>query len=550
MANINDDIKNKLRLVRESYVAQLPIKFEEIVNCQQKILERPKEAPDNLKTLHRLIHSIAGSSATFYLPSLGDKARQIEQFLKIWLQEGDTLPEDALRNISAQISQLGELTLSALDNSVDTSIHKTPHPTSGENKLIYLLDDDNAFSEQICLKLTQFGYMVESFSTIQTLNIALVKKLPAVVISDIFLPEGEMEGIENMRQYRDDHTSDIPVIFISTNNDFNVRLEAVRAGGEAYFTKPVNIDRLVERLDLLTRQKQYEPYRILIVDDDKTLCTHFELVLQQAGMDVFTLTQPERVFDKIASCNPELILMDVYMPDCSGMELAKLIRQRDDYIGIPIVYLSTESNLDIQLEALHLGGDDFLSKPIEDKKLTSSLMARVNRARQLNSLMNQDSLTGLLRHTKIKAQLAVELSRAKRQNSDMAFIMLDVDHFKNVNDTYGHMLGDRVLKSLARLLQQRLRITDSVGRYGGEEFAFIMPDTNLENATKVANDIREIFSEVRFSHEGKEFAVTLSAGISGYPQHDSAEKINQSADEALYLAKKNGRNCVVIDEGK
>jgi len=109
------------------------------------------------------------------------------------------------------------------------------------------------------------------------------------------------------------------------------------------------------------------------------------------------------------------------------------------------------------------------------------------------------------------------------------------------------MAGDRVIKSLARMLQQRFRKTDSVGRYGGEEFAVVMPDTNLENAKRIVNEIRKDFSDIVFFHEGKEFSVTLSAGLSGYPLHDVAEKINQSADEALYVAKENGRNCVVVD---
>jgi CheY-like chemotaxis protein len=155
------------------------------------------------------------------------------------------------------------------------------------------------------------------------------------------------------------------------------------------------------------------------------------------------------------------------MVACDGFELATVIRQQEEFVGISIVFLSAESNIGRQLFALRLGGDDFLIKPIEPDHLVSVVTSRVERSRVLRSFMVRDSLTGLLNHTAIKEQLEIQLARTRRLNGKLSFAMLDIDHFKTVNDTYGHSVGDRVLKSLSRLLQQRLRETDIVGRAGG-----------------------------------------------------------------------------------
>jgi diguanylate cyclase (GGDEF)-like protein len=125
--------------------------------------------------------------------------------------------------------------------------------------------------------------------------------------------------------------------------------------------------------------------------------------------------------------------------------------------------------------------------------------------------------------------------------------MIDIDKFKLVNDHYGHMMGDRVIKSLARLLQQRLRKSDRIGRYGGEEFAVVLPNCDLDSAVKALDKIRTAFSELHYLHDGKEFSVTFSAGLAGFPAHENADELNQAADEALYEAKHQGRNRIVVE---
>ena len=306
--------------------------------------------------------------------------------------------------------------------------------------------------------------------------------------------------------------------------------------------------RLVDSLDGLTVRIPPEPYRILIIEDDAGLASYYASTLEQAGMNTVNLLDPLAVMAPLEDFRPDLVLVDLYMPQCSGLELASVIRQQPAYISVPLVFLSTETNLKHHMTALHMGGDDFLTKPIAAEHLVASVTARVQRARNLRTLMVRDSLTGLLNHTTTLEQLNQAVARGHRQNEALSFVMIDIDHFKSVNDTYGHPTGDRVLKNLARLLQQRLRQTDIIGRYGGEEFAVILIGTAEEQARMVMDEVRVQFSAVRQQSDQEEFGVTLSCGIAGLADGDDASAINDAADKALYMAKDTGRNRVVLAE--
>ena len=222
---------------------------------------------------------------------------------------------------------------------------------------------------------------------------------------------------------------------------------------------------------------QYEPYRVLIVDDSRAQATHTERVLNSAGIVTRTLTEPIQAMDELAEFQPDLIILDMYMPACNGTELAQVIGHNDRYVSVPIIYLSAEDDLDKQLDAMSEGGDDFLTKPIKPRHLIATVRNRADRARSLKARMVRDSLTGLFNHTHTLQLLEDARFRAQRDEQPLTFAMIDIDFFKKVNDNYGHPMGDRVIKSLALFLKQRLRKSDCIGRYGGEEFAVVMPNT-------------------------------------------------------------------------
>ena len=276
------------------------------------------------------------------------------------------------------------------------------------------------------------------------------------------------------------------------------------------------------------------------------MATYYAAVLEAAGMITNTLFDPMATMERIIEFSPDLILTDLYMPGCSGLEPAQVIRQQIAYAAIPLVFLSSEKREEKQFSAIILGGDAFLTKLVSDSQLVASVTSRAERSRMLRSLMVRDSLTGLLNHSNIKQQLSLEVNRASRTCAKFAFVMLDIDYFKQVNDSYGHPTGDRVIKSLSQMLSRRLRKTDVIGRYDGEEFAVILVDTDRHEALKIIDGIRQGFANITHQSGNQKFSVTFSCGIAEFPDFDSDERLNDAADRALYEAKHRGRNRVVL----
>lgn len=323
-------------------------------------------------------------------------------------------------------------------------------------------------------------------------------------------------------------------------------------GAEGYFLKPLEVPKLVNRMMRIIEQLQPPPQRVLIVDDDTVLAERYRLVLRGAGMDATILNSAESLIETLASFRPELVLMDLYMPDYTGQDLAALIRQYDCWVSLPIVYLSAETDFDLQIAAMGRGADDFLTKPVSDTQLIAAVRARIARGRQLDEQITKDGLTGLLKHTSIKEAAAVAVAHTRRTGRPVTLAMIDIDHFKLVNDSYGHATGDVVIATLAMLLRQRLRQSDIIGRYGGEEFVAVLTECDATAAYQRIDAIRQHFSAVRITHEGQEFCCNLSAGIAcvvDHPDSSSADLLI-AADEALYIAKRNGRNQVQIAAGK
>ncbi len=170
------------------------------------------------------------------------------------------------------------------------------------------------------------------------------------------------------------------------------------------------------------------------------------------------------------------------------------------------------------------------------------MFARAQRARQLAEMMTKDSLTGLLQHARVKERLDHELQRSERTGEPLSVVMLDIDHFKKVNDNYGHLIGDQVISSVANLLKQQLRKTDIIGRYGGEEFLLILPDCNQQQAFALVEQLRQSFASLPFSFDYHNFHCTFSAGISQAKATDDTDQLIDQADKALYSSKHAGRN--------
>lgn len=317
-----------------------------------------------------------------------------------------------------------------------------------------------------------------------------------------------------------------------------------RAGADACVPAGDKISDVLSRILDLVEAKEQDMPRVLVVEDSPTAVAHIRRSLSQHGIDSRAISDPRHLLEAAAGYRPDIILMDMYMPFCTGVEVTRALRQLPEYQALPVVYLSSETDIAQQVEALRLGGDQFLTKPVNPVILATVVKTKIERYRDMLYSGRHDSLTGLLNHTAAKTRLD-ELFRATGPTGQLSVAMIDIDRFKSINDHYGHPVGDQVIRSLAWLLRGRLRGTDLIGRYGGEEFLVALPGAGIERAARILDRIREDFSTLPHVHAHGTLRASFSCGIAAVPYRGGSTSLIQAADDALLEAKRSGRNRIV-----
>lgn len=552
MNQVSDDIQDKLALLKQSYRDQLPAKIDEIKVAA--VLPGAGDVSDirlYLETLGRLAHKLAGSGATFGFPDISSTARNLEHACDSALNDQSLSFSGAEEATSSfLVSLMGAVEEALVDGTLDAGIDEFPEPEENAEKILLFISNNKEDAGRLTEEVENSGFAVSHLKHGIELECAINDRNPSAIVFDVSNGENDEAELLKIDQIRKQGAFDGPLVVMSDSGDFRFRLLAVRVKADGYIPKPFLTSDLIDVIDQHLIPAGADDFRILIVDDDQSTARFTEVILQGAGMIVTSLSEPERILDVLDDFGPELILMDLYMPVCNGQELAEVVRQQEIFAAIPIVFLSGEVNIEKQLTAMRSGGDDFLTKPIKPHHLISSIRTRGRRFRMLRSRMVRDSMTGLLNHTATHEFLDNEIARAYRNTTTLSVVAIDIDHFKSVNDTYGHAVGDQVIKSLSRLLRQRLRSNDVIGRMGGEEFAAVLSETGIDRAEDVFNGIRQAFSEIEFPSGDRKFSVTISCGISQYPVHTSSAGLLEAADRALYEAKNTGRNKVVLDSAE
>src|SRR4051812_8403045 len=483
--------RNVAEDLRRYFAYRLPARVSE-VEAARDAARDAGWGIEPLRTFHRLAHSLAGAGATFGFPEVSAISHRLESLLKAALGAGAPLDGAPLDEKEAAdlLSRLRDLAERPLEPAAEAPPERGP-TAAGEEGLLYLGSDDPAFREALVLQLLPFGYEIQAFAGLAPLREETARRTPTAVLLDWDAPGPE--AAYHLRGLGPLHEAP-KRIFLSSRGDLAARLEAVRLGGDAYLTKPVETGLLAETIDRLAAGGPADPYRVLIVEDDAEMATFYARTLEGAGMKVVIEGNPMAVMAPLSRLQPDLILKDLYMPGCTGPELAAVLRQQEGTFGTPIIYLSAEEGIAQQIAAINAGGDEFLTKPIAPGHLVAAVKARARRGRLLATRIAYDGLTGLLNHSHLKQQIEIEISRADREGWEVAYAMIDVDRFKSINDAFGHAGGDRLLKSLARLLRQRLRRSDVLGRYGGDELAVLLPHTDGPTARRVLDEIRDGFS--------------------------------------------------------
>ena len=306
---------------------------------------------------------------------------------------------------------------------------------------------------------------------------------------------------------------------------------------------------------------QLDPLTILVVDDSATERRLLSAILSRFGHHLIQASNGEEAvkYTQDNSDNIDLILMDVNMPELDGYQTANKIRTLETSNGIewqPIIFLSGRNSPNDIAMGIESGGDDFIAKPVNSLTLQAKIhaMSRISKMRKrlidtqqkLEKQAHYDELTGISNRRHFLSLLDKEISRSQRHSLPLSLAFFDIDKFKQVNDTYGHQIGDVVLKNVTNTVLESLRREDNFGRLGGEEFCIFLPGQKLAMAKQIIERYRLLIENIKHPSDSGDFNVTASFGISELSKQDSVNSLLEKADQLLYRAKKNGRNRIEV----
>ncbi|WP_172123407.1 MULTISPECIES: PleD family two-component system response regulator [unclassified Devosia] len=406
-----------------------------------------------------------------------------------------------------------------------------------------------------------------------------------IVLLDVMMPD--MDGFEVCRRLKaSPRTNHIPVLMITALDQPSDKVRGLEVGADDFLTKPVDDMQLMARVKSLVRLKTLTDElraraltgqqiaiedalramdnvdtgggHVLVIDTDARHAERIKTYLvPEHSVDV--LVQPADAVFQVTGAPYEVVLVAMALEDFDPLRVCSQIRTLEHTRTLPIILIADETDRPKVVRALDLGINDFIMRPVERNELAARVRTQIRRQRyalELRQSVNNtmamavtDDLTGLYNRRYFERHLHVMLSKAQSQGRDMAVMILDIDHFKAVNDTYGHHVGDSVLKEFAQRLRRSVRGVDLACRFGGEEFVVLMPDTDMGQAEAVAERVRRAIAEQGFDVGGdRPMWVTVSAGVTlNESVSDTPAVLMKRADVALYRAKRQGRNQVVFD---
>ncbi len=539
MAPPPDDMSSGQAKEKEVFVRQLPKRIAAIEDIWAKLHGGAWDQMQ-LEALYERIREISENSKAFSLFQLNESVFSLEVYLSSFIGS----------DISPGMAQIDAITglLRALKTAANAtaSASEAQAPTINPGAVsVFLLGDEGGLTGELARALHDLGCELDYFSDTPSLLTQLQVQLPKIIVADTAqLPDMPPLSAELVRLQS--HTSTkIPMIFISSSSALQLRVDAIRAGGDGYFVAPLDTLSVATQIRDMARPDQQAPFSVLVVEDDPTQADFAASILRKAGMQVLQVTEPVKVIKSLREFKPDLILMDIYMPEVNGIELTTIIRDHKEFVTIPIVFVSGEQNTDKQLDALSVGGDDFIAKPIRPKHLRGIVETKIRRARQLLNATGQppkhDRVTGLFSRQHFLDHVA-KLIDEESVSTPAAVILVQLDGLPTLQDKIGVGGIDHLLSEFSEVISGQVRELDLAARIDEHSFGVLLRrDTNdalIEQAEQILNQV----SGHRFA-DGLD--VTGSIGLCFIDGHsEDANGIISRAQKACEQAAAHGGNRV------
>jgi diguanylate cyclase (GGDEF)-like protein len=533
---MTDELDDAMAELRREYLLEAPGRLAEL---RKDVAAFRSGEPDAAESLSRRFHRLSGSGGSYGFPDISSISKQMET----WLATDQ--PSPTIEHATRLDEAVNRLSAAFDAAAVEMGIAETGPTVTEFGWRSLVIGPAGKLRDEVDNTLRQTGFLVKLDSghgEPRELQLSerpdLVVVLSEPVNSDPYAAATAWSGAGAARPR---------AIVLVDKTDSVDRIRALAAGIDLILPATrVGVD-LPKYAKTLARIGSPPP-RVLLVEEDNEQAQLITSWLEQVNARVTHCRDGITARDLLVRETPDLVLMDTRIPGLDGISLARLIRQDNRFGLTPVVFLTSQDTVAAQIEALRAGADHFLIEPVDRDLLAHLIINRAERGRRLREMVHRDGLTGLLNHATLMAELEHTIEYSRRHGEAFAFMMVDVDHFKRVNDKYGHLVGDQVLLHVAKIFQSTARASDLIGRYGGEEFGMILRRTDRQGAGVLATKLRQALAEHPAPvGTGEPIPVRVCIGIACYPDDAvAAGPLAEGADKALYRAKSAGRDQVAF----
>jgi diguanylate cyclase (GGDEF)-like protein len=529
------DVDQVLEALRREYVADGPARLAELRKDLAAFMAGEADAAESLKAR---FHRLAGSGGSYGFEEISLISREVEQWLKASAAVPPT-PENSGR-LSHAVARLSA--------AFDTAALQVTLPDDGPHHGEFgwrarLVGPAGALQRQVEQLLTLAGYQVFSEAANEDPAGVPLSERPDLLV--LLADRAGPDPYVSATSWSTAGPARPRAIVLVDAADGADAVRAMTAGIDAIFT-PDRVSGELPRYAKTLARIGAPPPRVILAMRSEPRARPLIQALEQANLQVSYCADLAGARELLYRESPDLILVELAPPVIDGLAFTRLLRQDPRFALLPILCLAAWDSVADRIEAIKAGVDHYLAEPVESSLLAHLVLNRAERGRRIREMVHRDGLTGLLNHATLMAELEHTLEYARRHGETFGFIMVDVDHFKRINDQHGHLIGDQVLLHLSRIFHQTVRASDVIGRYGGEEFGVVLRRTDRAGVTVLTQKLRHaLATDPAPIGDGRTLPVRVSMGVACYPADGlTAAALAQQADQALYRAKRGGRDRV------
>ncbi len=518
--------------------AQIAVIEQVIEPVIEQVIEPVIEPEQQRQLAIQQSHALAGTLGTFGFAEGSRLAREIETILIG--EQKKTLKPKALKQLQDLTTTLRRVI--DVPKSSRSTITLDPGLTTDDSDLLVVVSEDPVFLHALQTEGSHWNYQIMITAIPTTVAKLYDRHASSIVLVDLECFDSWESGMTFLATLTHQSPNSITIV-ITNQNTLAERLDVSRNGGRLLLQKSNSIAQILTAITQVQKRVTPTQSKILIVDDDIALLAALVALLKPWGFHLFTLSEVHRFWETLEAIEPDVLVLDIELPNLSGIELCQVVRSDLNWSHMPVVMMTAHSDLDIVSQVFAAGADDFIRKPIVEAEFVARILNRLERVKLMRKLLETDSLTGVTNRQTSTQRLEAYVHSADRQQDSIAIAVLDVANLKDLNSRQGHAIGDAVLRHFGQVLQQSFGHDDIVGRWGGGVFVIGMYGMTREEGVQRLISVLERLNQQPFKIEtddemGDLFSITFSAGVSQYPEDGTdLPSLYQAADHILQQAK-------------